>query len=102
MGTELINALEQIGREKGINKDVIINAIEEALLSVYKKQHEEEGELDNVSVSIDEETGNYSIFISKTVVEEVQDADNEISIKEVREYDAGFELGDIVGLTKNM
>lgn len=93
MNGEFLTALEQIGKEKGINADILIEAIEAALVSAYKKNF---GTAQNVRVSIDRVTGTVKVFARKTVVEEVDDDFLEISLEEARKTDPRKNIGDIV------
>lgn len=92
MNTEFIYALKQIEKEKNIPIDILIEGIEMALISAYKRNfnHKEE----NVSVQVDRETGETEVYQHLTVVDEVTNTDTEISLKEAREYDETVEVGD--------
>src|SRR6056297_4069636 len=91
MNLDLLNALDDIEKDKGISKEVLINAIEVALLSAYKKDF---GSKENVSVEIDEESGQVKVFSRKKVVEEVENQRYEISINEALEINSSIEAGD--------
>lgn len=93
MNTEFIEALEELEREKGIAMDVLIEALEAALISAYKRNF---GSLQNVRVHIDRETGDIKVFARKTVVEKVEDDRSEITLEDARARDARYELEDIV------
>ena len=67
---ELVIALEELEKEKGIKKDYVIEAIETALVTAYKRNYDS---ADNVKVSINEVTGQIKVFAVKTVVEAVED-----------------------------
>jgi N utilization substance protein A len=92
MNKDMISALNELEKEKGISKDVVISAMETALLSGFKKNY---GKAGKVTIDIDRETGDYKIFTEKTVVEEVEDSVLEISIEEAKEIDKKLEVGDI-------
>ena len=92
MNEEFILALKQLESEKGIPEDVIIEALETALLSSYKKNF---GTSQNVVVDIDRETGKISLAAEKEVVEEVFDDNTEISVEEARQENPRLEIGDI-------
>lgn len=79
MNSEFILALEEIEREKNIKKEVLLETIENALISAYKKNYETNQ--DNVFVSIDNETGVVRVFAKKTVVEEVTDPKPKFRLK---------------------
>ena len=91
MNEEFILALKQLESEKGIPEDVIIEALETALLSSYKKNF---GTTQNVVVDIDRETGRISLAAEKEVVEEVFDDNTEISLEEARKENPRLEIGD--------
>jgi len=93
MNLELIQALHDLEKEKGINFDVLVEAIEAALISAYKKNF---GTLQNVRVAFNKETGEINVFSRKTIVEKVNDPRLEISLDEARRLDPRYELNDIV------
>ena len=93
MNLELLNALDDIVKEKGISKEILLEAIESALLSAYKKDY---GSKENVRISMQKETGQVQIFARKEVVEEVRNEALEISLEEARAINATYEPGDIV------
>lgn len=69
MNSELIEALNILEREKDINKDVLLDAIENSLVTAYKNHFDK---ADNVKVNIDRQTGDFTIFAEKEVVEKVE------------------------------
>lgn len=93
MNAEFIEALGQLEKEKGISKDILIEAIEAALISGYKRNFHS---AQNVRVDIDRETGEVRVYARKTVVEEVLDPRLEISLEAAREINQNYELDDIV------
>lgn len=93
MNGEFLGALEQIASEKGIDKEILVNAIEAALLSAYKKNF---GTSQNVKVNIDRGTGTVKVFALKTIVEEVKDETQEILLEDARRIDLKYQLGDVV------
>ncbi|MCI7145083.1 MAG: transcription termination factor NusA [Clostridiales bacterium] len=90
---EFMNAINDLVKEKGIPKEMLIDAIESALISAYKKNY---GTAQNVRVDIDEESGRVDVLMQKNVVEEVEDEFTEISIEEALEIDPRYQVGDIV------
>ncbi len=94
MNSEFILALEEIEREKNIKKEVLLETIENALISAYKKNYETNQ--DNVFVSIDNETGVVRVFAKKTVVEEVTDPQTEISLEEAHKISKQYDIGSEV------
>lgn len=93
MNGEFLGALEQIAGEKGIDKKTLIDAIEAALQSAYKKNF---GTNQNVKVNIDGLTGVIKVYAMKTIVEEVQDETQEIPLEEAKRIDLKYNLGDMV------
>ena len=93
MNKEFIEAIEALEKEKDISKDILIEAIESALVSAYKKNY---GTSQNVRVNIDREEGDIDVFMRKDVVEEVEDDMVEISLEYALEIDPRYEVGDVV------
>lgn len=92
MNAEFIEALKDLEKEKGINMDVLIEAIEAALISAYKKNF---GTAQNVRVEIDRNSGDIHVYFRKNVVNEVEDECQQISLSDAQAFDPDFELGDI-------
>ena len=95
IGTALFEACEQLEREKGITKAAIIDALCDAMVTAYKK-HIKVREATNVEAILDEQSGEIGVFRTKLVVEDVQDADYEISLSDAQEIDDEVELEDEV------
>lgn len=95
MNAEFMDALNQIEREKGIDKEVILNAIEISLVTACKKNF---GTSQNIKVIIDRKDGDVSVFAQKTVVEIVSDEMLEISLEKAKEIKRTYELGDIIDI----
>lgn len=93
MNKELIEALELLEKEKNISKSTLIEAIENSLLTACKNHF---GKSDNVRVNIDPDTGDFSVYAEREVVEEVEDPALQISLEEARGKDSKYEIGDIV------
>jgi len=93
-GKELIAVIDQLGREKGIDKARIMGAVELALQTAAKKRF---GQGENVKVEVDAKTGDVSVISLKTIVETVVNPKAEISILEARKVDDGAEVGDEIG-----
>ncbi|PYM66456.1 MAG: transcription termination/antitermination protein NusA [Candidatus Rokuibacteriota bacterium] len=91
MNRELINVIEQIGREKGIDKEILFEALESALLSASRKTL---GPADNVRMHIDRKSGDLRVYCRKKVVEEVTDDKLEISLADAKALNKEAELGD--------
>ena len=93
MNTELLEALTILEKEKNISKEVLMEAIEQSLIQACKNHF---GKADNVHVTIDHETCEFSVYANKTVVEVVEDPVMEISLSNAKMMDSKYELGDIV------
>ncbi|HQY57382.1 MAG: transcription termination factor NusA [Nitrospira sp.] len=94
MNRELIAVIDEIGRQKGIDKARVIGAIESALQTAAKKRF---GQAENIQVEIDPKTGEISVVSKKIIVDTVANPKAEISLKEARQYDEGAEVGDEIG-----
>lgn len=92
---ELIEALNIIEKEKGIEKEVIFEAIENSLISACKKNF---GTSQNIKVDINRDTGEVKVYAQKEIVEDVYDAFLEISLEDAREINSAYEYGDIVDI----
>ncbi len=95
IGTALFEAAEQLEKEKGISKDVLISSLCDALVAAYKK-HIRDREAENIESILDEETGEIGVFRTKLVVTKVENEDTEISLKDAKEIDEDVELEDEV------
>lgn len=93
MNLELIEALKALEKEKGIDAEIILEAIEAALISAYKKNFLS---LQNVRVYVDRVTGEIKVFSQRKVVETVEDERIEISLEEARKINPTYEYEDIV------
>lgn len=91
MTKELFYAIEQISREKGIPKEVLVSALESALLSAARKKY---GGRENVHLKIDEKTYSIDLYETKRIVEKVENADEEVSLKEARKMAPEKGLGE--------
>src|SRR3972149_11439240 len=91
MNRELITVIEQIGREKGIDKEILFEALGSALPSATRKSP---GSPDNVRIHIDRKGGDLRVYCRKKVVEEVTDDRIEISLVDAKALNSEAELGD--------
>ena len=91
----LFEVLTEIGEEKGISPDVLIDALEAALVAAYKKNF---NSAQNVEVQIDREKGSVKVFAQKEVVDLVYDDQEEISLDDAREINGNYNIGDIVNI----
>lgn len=92
MNVEFLEALRDLEKERNISADVILDAIDAALVSAYKKNF---GSSQNVRTEINRETGDFHVFSRKTIVDEVEDDSTEISLAEAEKINPGYEAGDI-------
>ncbi|HKL11659.1 MAG TPA: transcription termination factor NusA [Clostridia bacterium] len=93
MKNDLIDAIKQIEKDKGIDQQILIDAIEAALITAYKKYF---GSSQNVRVDINNENGKVLVYSQISVVEEVEDETCEIQLEEARKINDSFEIGDVV------
>ena len=92
MNIELMEALTILEKEKNISKDVMMDAIENSLISACKNHF---GTSDNIKVIMDRDTCDYAVYAEKNVVEEVEDPALEISLEEAEKLDSALQVGDI-------
>ena len=95
MNKEFIQALSDLEKEKHISKDILLEAIESALVSAYKKDY---GTSQNVRVDIDEENGDINVYSRMDVVDpdEIEDEMTQITIADAQDIDPRYEIGDVV------
>jgi N utilization substance protein A len=93
--SDIKRVVEQISRDKGINRDVLVKALEEALRSAAKKRF---GNKADIEVQYNETSGEIEVFQFKEVVEMVMDPDTEISVEEGHKLDPESEIGDSLGV----
>ena len=92
-GKEFLNAVDLLEKEKHIDRDIIFEAMELALLSAYKKNFDSKT---NAKVNINRDTGEIKIYSFKTVVEEVEDDEIEISLEDALAIDKTLEIGSTI------
>ena len=92
---ELLEALNILEQEKNISKDTLLEAIENSLVTACKNHF---GTSDNVKVSIDPETCEFHVFQEKTVVENVEDPVEQISLVNAKMINSKYEIGDVVNI----
>lgn len=95
MNIEFIEAIEQLEKEKGISKEVLLEALEASLISAYKKNY---GSAQNVAVNIDRDTGEVKVFSKKTVTDDVKDPLLEIDIEEASTLFPTAKIGDVISI----
>ena len=93
MSSEFVQAIEALGKEKGINSEVLFQAVEEAVVSAYKKNYDSS---QNVRVEMSKATGEFHVFEQRKVVEQVVKPHDEISLEEALKINPNYILGDIV------
>ena len=87
----MLNALEVLEKEKGISKEIVVSALEAALVSAYKRNY---GQAQNVEVEFTDKTGDIHVYSVKEVVDMVFDSTLEVSIEDALEINKAYELGD--------
>ena len=95
MNLELIGALKELEKERGISKDLLIEAIETAIISAYKKNYGASSS-SSARVELNEQSGDIRVYSRRVVVSEVQDDTAEIALEEAQALDPNYALGDIV------
>ena len=93
MSKEMLNALNILETEKGIKKEVLVAAIEEALTKAYEKHYDESS---NVEVVFDQKKGNVKVYSVMKVVEDIYEPYEEITLEQALEVNKGYEIGDDV------
>lgn len=91
MNKDFMLALDELCKDKNVEKDVILDALEKALVKSYQKNYDNQ---ENVDVVIDHETGEIGVFALKDVVEQVEDPINQISLKDAKDVDSSLAVGD--------
>ncbi len=99
MNQDFILALKEIVKEKGISEELLFNTIEDALVAAYKKNYANQGgNNQNVKVTMNRENGEIHVYSQKTVVENVEDEVNQITLEEAREVDPSYGIEDVVNI----
>jgi N utilization substance protein A len=93
LNVEFISAIQELGKEKGIDSELLFRAIEEALVSAYKKNF---GSNQDVKVEMNKETGEFHVWAIRTVVDKEELADNEISLEDAQVIDPRYQIDDVV------
>lgn len=89
----MLNALDTLEAEKGVSKEIVIEALEAALVSAYKRHY---GQSQNVEVEFNEKKGDIHVYAVKEVTEEVMDSQLEVSLKDAMEINPAYEIGDTI------
>ncbi|MHB9090499.1 MAG: transcription termination/antitermination protein NusA, partial [Chloroflexota bacterium] len=93
MKSDFITAINQLCSEKGVSKDVVLQAVEAALISAYKRNFASPS-TQKVAVRLDPQTGQAHVYLEKQVVVEVKDRRTELTLAEARAVDPNAQLGD--------
>ncbi len=95
---ELIAVMDELEKERGISKDYLVAALEEALVKAYKQNFDTEENIDNIKVTIDKVTGEMHIYSVREVVPELADPELEICLADANKIDKHYKVGDIVNI----
>ncbi|MBR3532339.1 MAG: transcription termination/antitermination protein NusA [Clostridiales bacterium] len=90
----VLDAIRMLAKERGIDEEELIKAIEEGIVTAYKREFSRNGLIESVGAEINRESGEIYVYQLKEVVDEVEDPTNEVSLEEAREADPEVELGD--------
>lgn len=93
MNFEVIQALEELERERGVSKEILLEALEAALVSAFKRHY---GSTQNVRVDLDGDAGTIKVLAKKTVVEAVSDPKLELTLDDARAINPSYNIGDTV------
>ena len=93
--TDIKRIIDQVSREKGIEPEILINTLKEAIISAARKKI---GPRADIEVHYNEKSGEVEVFHFKEVVEDVEYSDSELTLEEGYEYDAECEIGDSLGI----
>lgn len=93
MNLELMGALNELEKERGIAKEILLEAIEAAIMSAYKRNY---GTAQNVRVDMKEKNGEIHVYARKLVVEDVEDEASQISLEEAQKLNPNYELDDVI------
>ena len=92
---ELIRALDELEKERGISKDYLLESLEVALVAAYKKNFDS---AENVKVEIDSQTGEIHVYAQKEVVETVENSQLQISLEDAKKIEKKAKIGDIINI----
>lgn len=93
MNADFVKAVAQLGEEKGISPEILYDAVEEALITAYKKNY---GNGQNVRVTLDKLTGEIHVYARKQVAEVVEDSAQEISLEAALALNKQYQVGDVL------
>ena len=92
---ELITAMEELEKERGISKEYLLESLETALVTAYKRNFES---AENVKVEINAENGDIKVYAQKEVVKKVEDETLQISLADAKKYSKKPSVGDIINI----
>lgn len=92
MNTQFISAIEQICEEKGLSRDVVLEAVEHALIAAYKKDYGDKDQ--EVRVELDRDSGEVRIFVTKEVAKEVENPFLQMTLEQAKTYKKTAKIGD--------
>jgi len=95
MMNELEKVLDQVGKDKGIDRELLVTAIEEAMLTVAKRNY---GPFRDIEARYNDDLGEVELFEFRNVVEKIEDKDKEISLEDAKAYDEEVQVGDSIGI----
>ena len=95
MNEELLQAIREVAKERGLDQEVLFQSIEESLVSAYKREFNAKN-TENIRGEIDRETGAMFIVVELEVVEEVDDPSSQMALEVARSISEDFEVGDIL------
>ena len=95
---EIIEVMDELEKERGISKDYLVSALEEALVKAYKQNFDADENAENVKVTIDKTTGEMHIYSAREVVSELPVPELEISLEDAQKIDKNYNIGDIVNI----
>ncbi len=93
IGTALFEACEELERERGISKEILVASLCDAMVAAYKK-HMRIKEATNIEAILDEQSGEIGVFRTKLVVDNVEDEDTQITLNDAKEIAEDVEVGD--------
>ncbi len=99
LNAEFMRALNDIAEQKGIDKEIVLEALEAGLVSAYKKNYNTANE--NFKVDLNRKTGDVKVYIQKDVVatdDEIEDDMLQILVDEAKQYDPAIEVGDVLNI----
>jgi len=93
VNSEFVTAIEELGKEKGINPEILIQAVEEAVVSAYKRNFDSNA---RVRVELRRDNGEFHVYEQRTVVEEPTNVREEISLEDAQKLNPNYVVGDIL------